>query len=55
MSILLSITKKMQRYTLFFIIVKALRVSGGFAAHHQCAASKQALHIPDAVCTVLSS
>jgi len=25
----------MQRYTIFFITVIALRVSGGFSAHHQ--------------------
>ena len=25
----------MQRYTIFFIIVNALKVSGGFSAHHQ--------------------
>ena len=25
----------MQRYTIFFIIVNALDVSGGFSAHHQ--------------------
>jgi hypothetical protein len=25
----------MQRYTIFFIIVDALHVSGGFSAHHQ--------------------
>jgi len=25
----------MQRYTMFFIIVNALHVSGGFSAHHQ--------------------
>jgi hypothetical protein len=31
----LSITNKMQRYTIFFIAVGALRVSGGFSAHHQ--------------------
>jgi hypothetical protein len=30
-----SLTKKMQRYTIFFIAVDALRVSGGFSAHHQ--------------------
>jgi len=62
----------MQRYTIFFIIVNSLHVSGGFSAHHQelknCAysigymsslfaatasgSSKQAWHIPDAVCTV---
>ena len=32
---LLSITNKMQRYTIFFIIVNVLHVSGGFSAHHQ--------------------
>jgi hypothetical protein len=25
----------MQRYTIFFITVNALQVSGGFSAHHQ--------------------
>jgi hypothetical protein len=25
----------MQRYTVFFIIVNAVHVSGGFSAHHQ--------------------
>jgi hypothetical protein len=25
----------MQRYTIFFIAVNALHVSGGFSAHHQ--------------------
>jgi len=63
----------MQRFIIFFIIVYALRVSGGFSAHHQelknctqiiwyvsgfpvataSGSSKQAWHIPDAVCTVL--
>jgi hypothetical protein len=63
----------MQHYTIFFIIVNALLVSGGFSAHHQelkycthsiwyvpsffaatiSGSSKQAWHIPDAVCTVL--
>ena len=63
----------MQCYTIFFIIVNTLRVSGGFSAHHQelknctnnigykpsllaataSGSSKQAWHIPDAVCTVL--
>ena len=62
----------MQRYTIFFIIVNALHVSGGFSAYHQelknckhrigymssllaaaaSGSSKQAWHIPDAVCTV---
>jgi hypothetical protein len=31
----LSMTNKMQRYKIFFIIVNALHVSGGFSAHHQ--------------------
>ena len=33
--ILLSITNKMQHYTIIFITVNALHVSGGFSAHHQ--------------------
>jgi len=33
--ILLSITNKMQCYTVLFITVNALHVSGGFSAHHQ--------------------
>jgi len=75
----------MQRYTIFFIIVNALHVSGGFSAHHQelkncthnigcmprllaatdnvvefqlthaSGSSRQACHIPDALCTGLSS
>ena len=57
----------MQWYTVFFLAVSALHVSGGFSANHQelktvhtasgmCQAwSKQAWHIPDAVRTVLSS
>ena len=60
-------------FLIFFIIVNALHVSGGFSAHHQelkncthsiwyvpvllaataSGSSKQAWHIPDAVCTVL--
>jgi hypothetical protein len=31
----LSVTNKMQRYTIFLIAVEALHVSGGFSAHHQ--------------------
>jgi len=62
----------MQSYTIFFITVNILHVSGGFSAHHQelkncvhsigymstllaataSGSSKQAWHIPDAVCTV---
>jgi hypothetical protein len=34
-SILLSTTNKMQQYTIFFIIVNALHVSGGYSAHYQ--------------------
>jgi hypothetical protein len=61
----LSITNTMQRYTVFFITVNALHVSGGLSAHHQelknCTHSigykssvlaATAIHIPDAVCTV---
>jgi hypothetical protein len=33
--ILLSITNKIQRYTIFFIAVNALHVSGGFSAHRR--------------------
>jgi hypothetical protein len=31
----LSTSNKLQRYTIFFINVNALRVSDGFSAHHQ--------------------
>jgi hypothetical protein len=31
----LSITNKVQRYTIFFIAVSAVHVSSGFSAHHQ--------------------
>jgi len=45
----------MQCYTVFFIIVNALHVSGGFSAHHQ--ELKNCTHsiwyVPDAVCAVL--
>ena len=34
-NVFLSITNKMQRYTILFITVNALHVSGGFSAHHQ--------------------
>jgi len=30
-----SITNKMQRYTMVFVTINALHVSGGFSAHHQ--------------------
>ena len=32
---LLSTPNKLQRYTIFLIIINALHVSGGFSAHHQ--------------------
>jgi hypothetical protein len=62
----LEYTNKMQHFTIFFITVNAVQVSGGFSSHNQevktvhtasgiCQASsssKQAWHIPDAVCTV---
>ena len=55
--LLLSITNKMQRYTIFFITVNALHVSGGFCVGelvltHASGSSTQAWHIPGAVCTV---
>jgi hypothetical protein len=34
-TILLSTTNKMQSFTIFFIIVNGLHVSGGISAHHQ--------------------
>jgi hypothetical protein len=33
--IILSITNRMQRYTIFFITANALHVSGGFSSHHR--------------------
>ena len=56
------VKNKMQRYTIFFIIVNALHISGGFSAHrqelktvHTASGICQARYITDAVCTVLSS
>jgi hypothetical protein len=46
-SILLSITNKMQRYTIFFITVNALHVSGGFSAHHQ---ELKTVHTASGIC-----
>jgi hypothetical protein len=34
-NVFLSTTNKLQRYTIFFIIVSALHVLSGFSAHHQ--------------------
>jgi 3,4-dihydroxy-2-butanone 4-phosphate synthase len=63
-SILLSITNKMQRYTIFSIAVNAVHVAGGFSAQHQelktvhtaSGICQACLLLPlDFVCTVLSS
>jgi hypothetical protein len=52
----LSITNKMQCYTVVFITINALHVSGGSSAHHQeLKTVYTALQIPDAVYIVLSS
>jgi len=47
--ILLSITNKMQHFTIFFITVNALRVSGGFSAHHQ---ELKTAHTASGICQV---
>jgi hypothetical protein len=46
-SILLSITNKMQHYTVFLITVNALHVSGGFCAHHQ---ELKTVHTASGIC-----
>jgi hypothetical protein len=48
-----SITNKMQRYTMVFITINALHVSGGSYAHHQ--ELKTVYTASGAVYTVLSS
>jgi hypothetical protein len=40
-------TNKMQRYTIFFITVNALHVSGGFSAHHQ---ELKTVHTASGIC-----
>jgi len=45
--ILLSITNKMQCYTIFFITVNALHVSEGFSAHHQ---ELKTVHTASGIC-----
>jgi hypothetical protein len=45
--VLLSITNKMQRYTIFFIGVNAVHVLGGFSAHHQ---EPKTVHTASGVC-----
>ena len=37
----------MQRYTIFFITVNALHVSGGFSAHHQ---ELETVHSASGIC-----
>jgi hypothetical protein len=63
---ILSITNKMQHYTIFFNTVNVLYVAGGFSTRHQelknctysigymssSGSSKQARHTSDAVCSV---
>jgi hypothetical protein len=46
-SILLSITNKMQCYTIFFITVNTLHVSGGFSARHQ---ELKTVHTASGIC-----
>ena len=43
-----SATNKMQHYTIFFITVNALHVSGGFSAHHQ--ELKKTVHTASGIC-----
>jgi hypothetical protein len=45
--LLVSITNKMQRYTVFFITVNAVHVSGGFSAHHQ---EHKTVHTTSGIC-----
>jgi len=45
--ILLSITNKMQRYTVLLITVNGVHVSGGFSAHHQ---ELKNLHTVSGIC-----
>jgi NH3-dependent NAD+ synthetase len=51
-NILLSTTNKMQRYTIFFITVNVLHVSGGLSSSRAQELYTQRLR-KDAVCTVL--
>jgi hypothetical protein len=45
--ILSSITNKMQRYTIYFIAVNVLHVSGSFSAHHQ---ELKTVHTASGIC-----
>ena len=46
-TLFLSITNKMQRYTIFFITLNAQHVSGGFSAHHQ---ELKTVHTASGIC-----
>ena len=50
----LSITTKMQRYTIFFIAANVLHVSGGFSAHHQEQAVRSGKNSTNTRCCVYS-
>jgi len=45
----ISITNKMQCYTIFFITVNAAHVSGGFSTHHQ---ELKTVHTASGICQV---
>ena len=45
--IILSLTNKMQSYTIFFITANDLHVSGGFSAHHQ---ELKTVHTASGIC-----
>ena len=47
-----SITKKMQRYTIVFITIIVLHVSGGSSAHHQ---ELKTLHKASGICGAFSA
>ena len=46
-TVLSSITNKMQHYTIFFITVNALHVSGSFSTHHQ---GLKTVHTASGIC-----
>jgi hypothetical protein len=48
----LSTTNKTQRYTIFFISVNVLHVTGGFSAHHQ---ELKTVHTASGISQILSS
>jgi hypothetical protein len=44
---MVTVTNKMQRNTIFFIVVKDVHVSGGFPAHHQ---ELKTVHAASGIC-----